>query len=544
MWFDTCKEKHVACEPRKHRIVPTRLLHWTGKILQLRSGSQIALDARYATLSHCWGVDPDILKLEQGNVDDFSLSIPVEHLSQTFQDALLILGCVGLEYLWIDSLCIIQDSAEDWERESALMSTVYGFSQLTIAASHARDGSEGCFTSRKLSCPAIIQLLTHRNSTATCNYYDGREGAHFRRMEERFEDLPLTKRAWAFQERVLSPRVIFFNHTEISWLCAKGASIESNPSVYLTDGPMTHRGQDWQEIVEQYSGCDLTYEKDRLVALSGLAKRQHETLDDIYLAGMWGQKIEDQLCWYIERGLYPRSLPPNEAHIPSWSWACGKGQIKFASPWNDTYPNSSNFYRSKYDVPSIADANGIPVGSGGDFDGAYQCSKFNVTTVVRTNITLATSDPFGAVRRGELTLQCRGLLAGIILKCKMDDENGWERTIVLRIGAELFGGRLHLDDGGEFPIPYYFLPIQSYTERTAKHFTDDLFGLLILPTGLKRGEYRRGGMFKLSRNYFSTQMKDGRFEDILKDLDLSDGDSSLSWLCSDSEEKEKLLTIV
>ena len=80
---------------------------------------------------------------------------------------------------------------------------MYGFSELTIAASHARDGSEGCFTSRKLSYRAIIQLLTHRNSTATCNYYDGREGAHYCRMEEQFEDLPLTKRAWAFQEGVL-----------------------------------------------------------------------------------------------------------------------------------------------------------------------------------------------------------------------------------------------------------------------------------------------------------------------------------------------------
>ena len=120
------------------------------------------------------------------------------------------------------------------------------------------------------------------------------------------------------------------------------------------------------------------------------------------------------------------------------------------------YPNSSNSYRLKYDVPSIVDASGIPVTSSGDFDAAYQCSKFKVTTVVKTNITLATSDPFGAVRRGELTLQYRGLLAGIILKREMDDQNGWERTIVLRIGAELFGGTLHLDDGGEFPIPYYF----------------------------------------------------------------------------------------
>ena len=56
--------------------------------------------------------------------------------------------------------------------------------------------------------------------------------------------------------------------------------------MYLTDSPMMYRGQDWQEIVEQYSGCDLTYKKDRLVALSGLARRQQETLDDIYLAGM------------------------------------------------------------------------------------------------------------------------------------------------------------------------------------------------------------------------------------------------------------------
>ena len=95
-----------------------------------------------------------------------------------------------------------------------------------------------------------------------------------------------------------------------------------------------------------------------------------------------------------------------------------------------------------------------------------------------------------------------------------------------------------------FQFRITFLPIQSYTERTANYFPDDLFGLLIVPAELKRGEYPRGGMFELSRNYFWTQRKDSRFEDFLKDVDLGDGDSSLSWLCSGSEEKEKLLTIV
>lgn len=481
---------------------------------------------------------------------DFHLSVPVEHLCQTFQDALFILQYIGLEYLWIDSLCIIQDSTEDWEREAALMSAVYGFSELTIAANRAKDGRQGCFSSRNLACPAVIQLSTHRSSTVTYSHYDGREGAHHRRREERFEDMPLTKRAWAFQERLLSRRVIFFNETEISWLCAKGASLECNPFIYLIDGPMTHRGQDWQEIVQQYSGCDLTYEKDRLVALSGLARRQNESMDDMYLAGMWRQKIEDQLCWYrhIHPLMPPNSEPAKDTNTPSWSWACRGARVKFAAPWNDTYPDSSGFYRLKYDVPGVADANGIQIAPCKDSHKVYYCSKVNITTVVKTDITPATSDLFGAVSRGVLTLECPGLLAGIILDSNSYDSgpDDWEPTIILRIGTQLFGGSLHLDNcqRGNIPIPYYFLPIQSYTERNGKYFDDKLFGLLIVRTGLKQGEYRRLGMFELSRNYCSTEIKDDHFEDFLKDLDIGDGDTSPSWLFCPSKENVKLLTIV
>jgi hypothetical protein len=154
MWYETCKTEHTACESTKQRILPTRLLHWTGEILRLQYGSQIPSKVRYATLSHCWGENPNVLKLKQDNIKKFQLPIPVHRLCPTFQDALYILRYIGLENLWIDSLCIIQDSVTDWERESSLLSAVYSFSELTIAATHASDRSQGYFTSRNLEYPA------------------------------------------------------------------------------------------------------------------------------------------------------------------------------------------------------------------------------------------------------------------------------------------------------------------------------------------------------------------------------------------------------
>ncbi|KAK2050895.1 HET-domain-containing protein, partial [Colletotrichum caudatum] len=105
---------------------------------------------RYTTLSHCWGPRP-VIRTTSRTIDDHLGALPLDGLPPTFRDAVSITRSLGIRYVWIDSLCIVQDSEEDWELESARMGAVYASSYLTIAASASPDSTGGCFAPRRAS---------------------------------------------------------------------------------------------------------------------------------------------------------------------------------------------------------------------------------------------------------------------------------------------------------------------------------------------------------------------------------------------------------
>src|SRR5579862_1068655 len=144
-WFGWCKMTHDKCTDPGNEKLPTRLVY-VGKQFPLEPQLQLSAEltesekpVEYLALSHCWGT-AKFLTLETSNIDEFRLGIPWERLSRTFQDAIITTARLGFSYIWIDSLCIIQDSKEDWERESLAMTDVYRNAQCTIAAARARDG--------------------------------------------------------------------------------------------------------------------------------------------------------------------------------------------------------------------------------------------------------------------------------------------------------------------------------------------------------------------------------------------------------------------
>lgn len=100
------------------------------------------INTRYAPLSHCWEELP-IFKLTIAHLRSLQTRIEIQDLSRTFQDTLQVLAYLGLELLWIDSLCIVQDDPNDWNREYVLISSVYGYSDITIAAASSTDVSQG-----------------------------------------------------------------------------------------------------------------------------------------------------------------------------------------------------------------------------------------------------------------------------------------------------------------------------------------------------------------------------------------------------------------
>ena len=147
-------------------------------------------------------------------------NIPWNQLSKTFQDAITITRKLGIQYIWIDSLCIVQDDKEDWRAESSKMDSVYGNSYLTINASYAKDGSEGCLCHTKaLETPGTRIPLSDGDLSLPCIYVD----VPFPHLEvwgyDVTERSSLDHRAWALQERLLSPRTLHCTSSELVWEC-------------------------------------------------------------------------------------------------------------------------------------------------------------------------------------------------------------------------------------------------------------------------------------------------------------------------------------
>jgi hypothetical protein len=318
-WLRECCETHFQCKSSSGKRIPTRLVATEKNKVRLVEGDfQECLE--YATLSHCWGKIKFVM-LKKSNLKVLKNHIPLEALSQTFKDAIEIARELGFAYVWIDSLCIVQDDPEDWKRESALMSDVYGGSSLNIAASGAVDGRSGCFFNlpQNRTCQVRVKLgdQFYSYDCVTTGMYD-----------KCLSYMPLMKRGWALQERLLPLRTLHFTSTEVFWECHQKIACET----FIEQFPTSLAYHDsffkkepisrsmWGWIVERYSGCKLTKPKDKLVAISGVARIIQEQTRDQYIAGMWRKDLELQLCWFKPPGVWQdqRVLP---YRAPTWSWA-------------------------------------------------------------------------------------------------------------------------------------------------------------------------------------------------------------------------------
>jgi hypothetical protein len=403
----------------------------------------------YATLSHCWG-SLKLLQLTTRNLQLLQDGMPREALCQTFQDAVFIVQELGLKYLWIDSLCIIQDDPEDWRHESKLMSNVYGASTINIAASSASDGNGGCFYDRDPN-----HVWCHRVKTSV----QGQEN-YYECIEDGISDAclfqtPLAQRAWVVQERLLAPRTLHFSSTQIFWECNSLNACEVFPhqfprslsygDFYLHKQPVSMSL--WWKIVQLYSICNLTYSKDKLVALSGLAREiYNQNQENRYLAGLWRHGMEIQLCW---KNRY-RTSRPSRQRAPTWSWASVDGTISYG------LPHPGRLYIKILDVD------------------------------------ISSHDPFGEVPDGRLSLSCDLLIRGTF----NETERFYGSEILF--GATSLNFRTNLDCLGFHDEEVYVLPVSDVVISGVTQYTR---GLLLRPAwclrrGLQRGEYQRIGHFE------------------------------------------------
>jgi Heterokaryon incompatibility protein (HET) len=238
-WLDECQFNHNKCRgaPRDDKFLPTRLIDVgePGKnvepLLYVPDGNEKCPAEHYMTLSHCWGpkeIAEKVPRLLLANLKDRMTQIVTSDLPATFQHAIAITRKLGIRYLWIDSLCIIQDSDEqsDWLRESARMGDVYANSYCNIAATAAKDGTMGCFSERN---PILVNPLRIEVSWSglTAGTYCAIDGDMW---DREVDCAPLNQRAWVFQERFLTPRNLSFGARRLFWECQERRACETFPT--------------------------------------------------------------------------------------------------------------------------------------------------------------------------------------------------------------------------------------------------------------------------------------------------------------------------
>ncbi|KZL80920.1 heterokaryon incompatibility protein [Colletotrichum incanum] len=380
-WLAHCRFYHTRClsiRSAKSGMawLPTRLLDVgvEGDLkvkLVLTQRDQIDPLAEYITLSYRWGPQPQGLLLQASNVDSFRCGLLIYDLPRTFQDLATVARFLSVRYVWIDALCIIQDSLLDWEREGATMRDVYANSTCTIAAAASEDPHGGLFRSRDPAkiVPTLIGTPNMESSPGSMRsfLYDRAY------LDRRILSGPLQKRGWVFQERMLSPRVLHFAEDQIVWECLSDTRCESFPSglpfhnstkdlgplwsalestaMLATDtvpddtGLATNRLSNhqiaspdaacyttdmtilstWRDLVKQYSQCALTKNTDKLPAFAGLAKLFQDITGDAYHAGLWKYSLLDQLDWQVYN---PSKRVSSDYRAPSWSWASIDGAVR------------------------------------------------------------------------------------------------------------------------------------------------------------------------------------------------------------------------
>ena len=252
-WISDCRSNHEVCRREQpsvrsrkfERIIDVGRIQ-SEETVQLCHAKDMPHDAAYTTLSHCWG-GADILVLKESAHKQFQESISFEDLPQTFKDAVEFTRRLRIQYLWIDSLCIIQDSNEDWLKHAGLMDQIYQGSFCNIAATSAANPHGGLFVERS---PVLITPLRTRIKDALSENIDGfyDVGGDFSvDWMNQVSMSPLGKRAWVIQERLLSPRVVHFAKSRLFWECSQLRTCESSTIGGISQSGWRHEKVDFKK---------------------------------------------------------------------------------------------------------------------------------------------------------------------------------------------------------------------------------------------------------------------------------------------------------
>ena len=307
-----------------------------------------ATSVEYVTISYRWETT-DVYKLTLGSVDQLIAGIPYGLLTQTFQDVIMLTRALGCKYIWIDSLCILQDSVEDWARESNRMADVYMHGFLNICV-YSTDIQHGCLQARNPLSWSHCLIARTDDQLLLAGSND---------ILRDLSETSLFGRGWVFQERLLSPRTIYIGDRDCVFECADSVLSEraryyrsehpsegyDPPVSKMTVQEFAERAKEfpacdlypngigelksidhhylwrsWECIVKHYSKTHLTFGSDRLAALAAIATSLRQSTGYTYLAGTWYELFPMCLYWYQHHSSSKGKRSPRRERFPSWSW--------------------------------------------------------------------------------------------------------------------------------------------------------------------------------------------------------------------------------
>ncbi|CAK7200593.1 hypothetical protein SEUCBS139899_003291 [Sporothrix eucalyptigena] len=373
-WLDGCRHNHdqTTCTTTAYTglppCLPTRVIDVSSKpprivhAVDIHAGTPEQGCAEYVALSHCWGGPIETLLLHK-TIKSFSKCLPADKdLPANFRDAMAITRALGISYLWIDSLCIIQDSVDDWRRESRVMGAVYSRATVSLLAMSSAASAEGILKETpKPKVPNCVMPFKLDDRTVTLRVETIFQDCE--NLRKLTESAPLSERGWCLQELVFSSRILFYGRDNIYWFCPQGGykSTEGVPdgiqfpnntypsisSFYYGQNSKSSNGTlstvesiltDFYHFVESYAQRRLTFGTDKFPAVSSFAQNVHTALENQgfnseYMAGVWSGDFRRGLLYCPERMHAAHVVQADEKdglyRAPSWSWAVTDKPIKF-----------------------------------------------------------------------------------------------------------------------------------------------------------------------------------------------------------------------
>ncbi|KAI1214282.1 heterokaryon incompatibility protein-domain-containing protein [Annulohypoxylon truncatum] len=358
-WLEECLRSHPNCQTEQSSM-PSRIL----RVDEIETSGEFDVFLEnthgkvepFAALSYCWGGD-QACKTTKARMESGELRLPYEKLARSVQDAVKVVPRLGLKYLWVDALCIIQDDENDKIEQIADMPRIYNQACVTIVAAKSDRASSGFLNDIDLIKNTRLAVkLPFR-----CPDQHGTLGsAYITYIEGRHEPAPIHDRAWTLQERYLSNRFLEFDKTQMRWTCASSGNKDSYCDGWKREGSveaptqviyiyrelqqdleeMASRGSSaewiadwigsrWETIVHHYTPRKLSVLTDRPLAVSGIAQVFASHFRDDYLAGLWKSTLPSFLCWSVDRNEHERLPRPVHYQGPSWSWTGVNGPVRF-----------------------------------------------------------------------------------------------------------------------------------------------------------------------------------------------------------------------